>query len=134
MTTAIDRAKALKKPWPVGSCLAAVRTCFGLEPNGHELTAAAAWLFDGGAHGANTHTVIAAPANVPMYWTGGSHGAGHVAISDGVGGCWSTDWAGRTGLFTHVQDYHEITRAWKLTYVGWSEMVEGHRVLAHVVA
>jgi hypothetical protein len=59
--------------------------------------------------------------------TGGSHGYGHIAISVGGGKCWSTD-IQRPGYF----DLVPVTRihdAWGLTFVGWSEDVDGVRVI-----
>lgn len=135
MTTypnAIANAKALKHAYPVGSCLMAVRIAFGLDANGHEPNAAAAWTYEGGHDGPNTHYQIAPPANVPVFWTGGSHGYGHVAISDGKGNVYSTD-VKRTGLFDLVP-ISEIHTKWGLKFVGWTETLEGHRIHAHVVA
>lgn len=127
---AIANAKALKHAYPLGSCLQAVRTAFDLAANGHEPTASSAWTYEGGAAGLNTHTVIAAPANVPVFWTGGSHGYGHVAISDGKGNVWSTD-VKRVGQFDLVP-ISWITTHWGLKLAGWTETLEGKRIHDHV--
>lgn len=110
-------------------CLQFVRTMFGLPANGHEPTAYSAWLFDGGAKGAYTHTAIAAPANVPVYYKG-SGPDGHIAVSVGHGMVLSSDIA-RKGKIDLTSDAH-IEAAWGMKYLGWSELVEGKRVIAHV--
>lgn len=127
---AIKAAQALKHPYAEGRCLEAVRTAFGLDANGHEPTAHLAWEYEGGVVGQNTHTQLAPPANVPVFWTGGSSNNGHVAIADGKGNVWSTD-VKRTGLFDLVP-IAWIHEHWGLNYAGWTETLEGKRIHAHV--
>lgn len=129
---ALAKAKALTHAYESGECLKAVRIAFGLDANGLEPDAYNAFLREGGRAGANTHTVIPAPANVPVFWSGGSHGHGHVAISDGKGNVLSTD-VKRVGLFDLVPESW-IHQHWGLTRMGWTETLEGKRIHAHVVA
>lgn len=113
-----------------GLCLMKVRMAFKLDANGHEPTAHAAWLAEGGTDGPNTHTQYPPPPNVPVFWTGGSTNAGHVAIADGKGNVWSTD-VKRPGEFDLVPiDW--IHEHWHLNYAGWTETLEGHRIHAHI--
>lgn len=124
---ALANAKALKTAYPKGRCLEAVRTAFVLAANGHEPTAQAAWIREGGAAGVNTHTATwPAPANVPVFWSGGSAGDGHIAISDGHGNVLSTD-VKRVGLFDLVP-IGWVAEHWGLRLEGWSEVLEGVRV------
>jgi ribonucleoside-triphosphate reductase len=62
-----------------------------------------------------------APRGAPVWWTGGSSGAGHVAISVGGGVCLTTDWK-RPGKidYAHIND---ITTAWGLDYKGWTREI-----------
>ena len=108
-----------------GMCLMMVRTCFGisaLEPD-----ATSAWQNAKVKHPTTDPTKI--PRGWPVFWTGGSHGHGHIAISAGAGKCWSTDIA-RTGFFDFV-DITEIHAAWGLTLVGWTEDINGQQVDIH---
>lgn len=59
-----------------------------------------------------------APAGALLFWRGGSSGHGHVAISDGVGGCWSIDISG-PGTVSRVPA-GTITSRWGLPYLGWA--------------
>lgn len=59
-----------------------------------------------------------APAGALMFWQGGSSGDGHVALSDGSGGIYSTDISG-AGTVSHVPA-SEISQKWGLGYLGWS--------------
>jgi hypothetical protein len=61
-----------------------------------------------------------------VWWLGGSHGFGHVALSDGGGYVWSTDVL-RPGKVDRVTAA-SITHNWGLSYVGWSEDINGERV------
>lgn len=59
------------------------------------------------------------PKGAPVFWTGGSHGYGHAAISVGGGKVRSIDQqsSGRTSEVP----ISEINRDWGLPYGGWSE-------------
>lgn len=59
-----------------------------------------------------------APAGSLMFWQGGSSGDGHVAISDGAGGIYSTD-IGGAGTVSHVPA-SAISQKWGLGYLGWT--------------
>lgn len=59
-----------------------------------------------------------APAGSLMFWSGGSAGAGHVAISDGNGGVYSTDQPS-PGRVSNVPA-SAITDGWHETYLGWT--------------
>lgn len=111
-----------------GLCLKFVRTQFGLV--GRYPSAYSAWLGAGGAKGVNTHTLLRPPANVPVFWSGGPHGYGHVAIADGQGRVWSTDIL-RKGKVDLVP-LATIHAKWGLKYLGWTETLNGIRVSPHV--
>jgi len=58
------------------------------------------------------------PRGSAVYWTGGSHGYGHIAISLGNGKVRSTD-AGGSGKVATV-DLGWVQAAWGLPYAGWA--------------
>lgn len=58
---------------------------------------------------------VNAPAGMLLFW---GVGQGHVAISDGAGGCWSIDISG-PGTVTRVPA-SRITSSWGKPYLGWS--------------
>lgn len=104
---------------PGGWCLKAVRTCYGVASKYR--SAAAAWEAAPMKHPNSTP-----PAGVPVYWTGGRGGFGHVAISAGDGRVWSTD-SRRVGYFDLVP-IGAPAKDWGLTYAGWSPYVNDVRV------
>ena len=53
-----------------------------------------------------------------VFWSGGSHGHGHIAVSLGNGKIRTTD-VPRSGLVTTV-DLEWIERNWHLRYAGWA--------------
>lgn len=120
---AIDHAEAQHKAglFPKSECLKRVRLCFGVGPDA--LTAAKGWAMSNHKHRASAKNC---PRGVPVWWVGGSSGAGHVAISLGNGLCETTDYV-RAGGFgvAHIED---ITRDWHLTFEGWTEDINGERV------
>lgn len=63
------------------------------------------------------------PAGVPVFWSGGTHGYGHAAVSLGGGKIRSTD-AGGPGRIATV-DLGWVERTWGLTYLGWTEDLAG---------
>jgi hypothetical protein len=79
------------------------------------------------------------PRGVPVFWLGGSQGHGHVSLSTGNAGHWSTDllrpgWFDRTGI-------RLVARKWGLRLVGWTEDYDavtvyrdGHPVIARSLA
>jgi hypothetical protein len=61
------------------------------------------------------------PRGAMVYWTGGSKGYGHIAVSVGGGRIRSTD-AGGSGQVATV-DLGWPERAWGLPYAGWADNV-----------
>ena len=61
-----------------------------------------------------------------MFWTGGSHRAGHVAMSLGHGRIISTDLP-YTGHVTRTS-LSAPGAHWGLRYLGWTEDLEGVRI------
>ncbi|KQW46924.1 hypothetical protein ASC77_17150 [Nocardioides sp. Root1257] len=85
-------------------------------------TAATAWDHATGRH---PHDVTP-PKGAAVYWTGGSAGAGHIAISVGHGRVRSSD-AGGSGVVATIS-LSRLTREWHLTYVGWADSINGYRI------
>lgn len=110
-------------------CLVFVRTMFGIAADGREPTAYSSWIEAGGSKGVNTHTKLAAPANVPVYYKG-SNPAGHIALSAGHGMVWSSDII-RDGKIDLTSSQH-IEAKWGMKYLGWAEVLESVRIIAHV--
>lgn len=96
-----------------GMCLRAVITMLG-GPNTGIHDAALGYRMT-----SNVHTTGTPPAGAVLWWTGGSQGYGHVAVSSGAGYMWSTDL-----LRSSRVDKVPITLAhdkWGETYRGWSD-------------
>lgn len=116
-----------------GLCLKNVRYAFNI-PAKYSSAAQAAQhtnLSPGSVRGS-------APRNRPYFWSGGSHGYGHVAITDGYtrfGGnlrVWTTDWPNpvtgrRDGKWRRVRA-DKITRAWGLHPLGWGDSLNGVQI------
>lgn len=103
----------------VGACLHTCRTAWGLP--GGSPDAATQWHSIPPEHRRNGP----APLGAPVFWTGGSHGYGHIAISDGLGSVWSTDLptSSRVG---HIP-VDVVVKSWSNhQLVGWSTMLEGY--------
>ena len=66
------------------------------------------------------------PRGAAVYWTGGSRGYGHIAISLGNGKVRSSD-AGGTGEVATVPIRH-ISAEWNLRYAGWANSINGYRI------
>lgn len=106
----------------VGLCLQRVRLCYHVDSKYPD--AASAWR-----NAAHRHPQVdpaQIPRGVPVFWTGGSAGHGHIAIATGDGECWSTDIL-RGGHWDKVP-IGLIRRRWGLTLVGWTEDLNGVRV------
>lgn len=102
-----------------GWCLVFVRTAFGVAAR--QPDAASAW-----ANAERKHPVTSGaqvPRGVPVFWTGGSHGHGHIALSRGDGTVWTTDFV-RKGK-VDVARIDDITRGWGLNLAGWTEDLNG---------
>jgi hypothetical protein len=129
-TGMVARAWAkLHTSWsPSGMCAQFVRSCFGV--GAYYGSARLQWLNARYKHRTSDPNNI--PPAVPIYWSGGSKGFGHVAFSVGGGLCRSTDWPsrGRVGI-ARVSDIH---RLWGHTLVGWTEDINRVRVYAPPVA
>ena len=63
------------------------------------------------------------PNGAPVFWTGGSSGYGHAAISVGGGRIRTIDQ--QSGGTTSEVPLSEISRDWGLPYGGWSEDLGG---------
>jgi len=108
--------------WPEGYCLQWVRSCFGV--GSRYMDATEAWDKADRKH--RTNSGYNCPRNVPVWWTGGSAGHGHVALSVGNGYCISTDAAG-PGRSAKVR-IDDLTARWGLNFRGWTEDINGVRV------
>lgn len=96
--------------WAVGMCDQFVANMYGFSASGYP-TAQDNWLASKDKHPGDFN----APAGALMFWSGG---AGHVALSDGKGGIYSTDISGN-GTVSHVPAT-EITQKWGKPYLGWA--------------
>lgn len=118
--TARLRSKSKTPTSDIGHCLREVRECLAV-PQRYGTAQEAA------DHVARMHrepNLSLIPRGVPIWWSGGSQGAGHVALSTGfLSKCFSTDIL-RTGYFDRV-DIALIHQKWGLTYLGWSEDING---------
>lgn len=98
--------------WAVGMCDNFVANMFGYTSSGYP-TAANHWA---SIPGNDKHPGdMNAPAGALMFWGGG---AGHVAISDGSGGIFTTDYP-TSGVVSHVSA-GVISGQWGKPYLGWS--------------
>lgn len=114
------RSRSATPTSPPGMCLRETRECFGVGPRYDD--AAEAWAEAKFKHRLKMPDRF--PRAVPVFWTGGSHGHGHVALTTGFDGmCWSMD-IRRPGWFDCVP-IEEIHDKWGLTLVGWSEDLNG---------
>lgn len=105
-----------------GMCLKFVRLSLGAPSAA--LTALAAWNAARFKHTGDRTP----PAGVPVFFTAGSNGAGHVALSIGGGKVRSTDWPHR-GQISETT-IGAIENAWRRRLLGWTEDLNGARVWA----
>jgi hypothetical protein len=96
-----------------GYCLQQTRMWCGI--GGRYGDAATAWRNTNDRHPGDRTNV---PRGAAVYWTGGSHGYGHIALSLGNGKVRSTDAGGRGRVAT--VDLGWVERAWGLRYAGWA--------------
>lgn len=73
------------------------------------------------------------PAGVPLSFTGGSHDNGHRAVSLPGGRVRSTDFSTQTQRYSKgevgtANSIHAVEVAMGVTYVGWSESIDGHLI------
>ena len=78
-----------------------------------------AWGHWGGQH----HGDRRPPPGVPVYWHSPRHKYGHIALSVGGGRIRSTDWPRDT--YVGETSIDEMTRAWGIQYLGWSDRFSG---------
>ncbi len=108
----------------VGECKRRVRELYNVPSDGAG-SAAIAWT-----RTRHRHTFVdqAPPPGALIWWLGGAHDYGHVALYAGDGQVWSTD-IKRGGYFDLVP-VHTIVTSWpSLRLVGWSEDIDGVRVI-----
>lgn len=111
---AIAKAKSFKT-YAVGRCDEFVAMVYGFGSSGYA-TAVKNW--QGTPESLRHPGDWNAPAGALMYWSGGSTGAGHVAISLGNGSIISTDATG-PGI-VGVIDAKTPTAKWGHPYLGWT--------------
>lgn len=118
-------AKQAKKPsenWH-GKCLVFSRSAYNVDAK--YASAANAW-----EHTHYRHTSFPAPAGALYWWTGGSHSDGHVAVSDGNGYCWTTDFPHNDGKVSR-EHVSAINVTWtNLRYKGWTEDINDVKVMS----
>lgn len=117
---AIAWAEAQTRFSPDGLCLKFTRTCYHVSALWSD--AATGWANADLRHLGNSTP----PRGVPVWWTGGSNGYGHVAISAGGGYVISTDYPSSEKVGRARID--ALTKGWNLRYGGWSEDINGVRV------
>jgi hypothetical protein len=103
----------------VGECLHTCRTAWGLP--GGSPSAAAQWESIPASH---KHSGPA-PLGAPIFWTGGSEGFGHIALSNGKGSVWSTDLP--VNAHVGLVSVDQVIRSWpNHRLAGWASMLEGY--------
>jgi hypothetical protein len=75
------------------------------------------------AHAEDLHRDLNVPRGGFAFWTGGSDGAGHIAIGLGHGVVRSTDAGGPGRVADKPVEWFATN--WHLTYVGWADNVNG---------
>jgi hypothetical protein len=120
MTPVVSVAQALVKcastsTWAVGMCGQFCAAMYGYGASGYN-DAVAQWRATPGT--LRRPGATDAPPGALLYWGGGSAGHGHVAVSDGAGGCWSIDISG-PGTVSRVSA-GTISARWGLPYLGWA--------------
>lgn len=113
-TQAIKNAVATTR-YAVGMCDNFVAKMYGYSSSGYA-TAASHWagIPVTEKHPGDTNP----PAGALVFWSGGSSGAGHVAISTGGGNIISTDYP-RSGMVS-ATTLSSISNGWGEHYLGWS--------------
>lgn len=106
---------AITSSWSVGMCGQFCAAMYGYGSSGY---ASALVQWNNAPAGLRFPGATDAPPGALMFWGGGSHGFGHVAISDGFGEIFSIDISG-PGTVSLVPA-GTITSRWGLPYLGWS--------------
>ena len=118
---AVSFANRFTSWFPSGMCLQFSRMAFGAP--GGTYNAITSWnnaKSNGQVYPCQPHQ---APAGYPVFWSGGSAGHGHVAVSLGNGVCRSTDWPSSTRVGN--ASINSISSAWGLTFLGFSTQING---------
>lgn len=103
-----------------GQCLQWSREQAGIPSKYSD--ASTAWRHATGRRSGNANP----PRGAAVYWTGGSHGYGHIAISVGHHKVRSSD-AGGSGRVATVS-IRELSKKWHLKYAGWSNSINGYTI------
>lgn len=119
LTRALAQHNGATQDWH-DLCLKFVRSMLGVPAGAG--TALAAWHAAGGV---DQHGWYSPPAGVPVFWGGGQ---GHVALADGHGNVWTTDFD-RVGKVDLVP-IGDITKGWGKPYLGWTSTLNGVQVYA----
>lgn len=124
------RAMKADTPIPVGMCLREVRQAMDLPAAAADATSA--WRLARNKHFLGMRPDQRIPRGVPVFWTGGRAGHGHVAIATGYGrgpaarvlspGVPGTDARWRKVTVA------DISKGWGLELVGYSYDLNGHPV------
>lgn len=130
--TAVARARRFTR-YPHGQCLNFVSNVL---TNGRMLgyygVTNAPYAYHAWLNAKYKHTDRKPPAGVPVYFSRGANGYGHIAVSTGGGRIRSTDWptSGPAGSVTPVGEctIEELERKWGRMYLGWSEDLYGVRI------
>lgn len=96
-----------------GMCLQQVRMWCGIGARYADATTA--WKNTNDRHPGDKTNI---PRGAAVYWTGGSKGYGHIALSLGNGKVRSTDSGGRGKVAT--VDLGWVERTWGMPYAGWA--------------
>lgn len=123
-------ARATKsRTYPQGMCYRWTREMFGLPAVGDRDGDGDADAVDGWRAAKHRHPGDRTPpGGVPVFWSGGSKGHGHAALTTFDGRVRSID-TGPSGFGTvGTVDLGWFERHWGLTYLGWSEDLGGQRI------
>ncbi|MDF1605677.1 CHAP domain-containing protein [Nocardioides sp. YIM 152315] len=116
-TVAAAKSSAVNVP---GQCLEWAREQAGVPSRYADATTA--WRHARGRHPGDASP----PRGAAVYWTGGSNGYGHVAISLGNGLVRSSDAGGAGTVGTVPLRYFD--RQWDLEYAGWASSINGYTI------
>jgi hypothetical protein len=120
-TAAQTVARAMRSTLNVpGMCLAWSRQQAGIPSRYSD--AATAWRHAIGRRPRDPNP----PRGAAVYWTGGSHGFGHIAISVGHGRVRSSDAGGQGDVAT--VPIHHLSVEWDLRYAGWANSINGYTI------
>lgn len=140
MNRAIRTARSMAKRGvaiAAGTCLLQVRTVMGIPALGDydgdgDADAEDAWKRANPGHQHPITSTTRLPRGVPVFWLGGTHDNGHVAIATGYGtGNDATVWSpGIPGDPTHWRKVtlRAITWGWGLQLAGYATELNGHPV------